>query len=145
MIWLTLETRYSIFWYISMFDSFDLIWAVINFSPFAISVKICTYTFFSSLPCVYDVSWSLGIAPYTWIDWSSQGVNRRSICKKMHMFENTPRYIPTSHTCILNSFFGRSQDDTDTDCHKALRSHWNVSMNIFLPCDLDLWPMTLTY
>ncbi len=50
-----------------------------------------------------------------------------------------PHTFWTPHIVFLRvvflSFHGRSID-------KALRSQWNASMNIFLPHDLDLWPMT---
>ncbi len=59
--------------------------------------------------------------------------------KKTHIcFENTPRHIPTSH---LPEFLLWQVNQKV----KAFRSSWNVSENIFLPRDLGLWPMTLTY
>ncbi len=55
--------------------------------------------------------------------------------KKSIRFENTPSRIPTSR---ITEFFLCYID-------KALRSQWNKQMNIFLPCDLDLLPIILTY
>ncbi len=71
--------------------------------------------------------------------------DNRYMYKKTHtLWKHPTSYSYQSYTWIP-SLAGHRMTQTQTESHKALRSQWNVSIKMFWPRDLDLWPMTLTH